>query len=179
MTRLRLAALCACLVAAPACRIEDRTPTGTRRDEALLQALVAEYARTLSSRDWARFRSLFWPGAVLSGAVAPSLDAAPGQPMPVDSAVHALDRVLRAATPDEFDVRVLRSDLRQEGDVAAAWVTTRRRAPTPGGVAERDWLEHLVFTQVDGEWRISSGALARAPRVRPRPSADRAMLGAR
>ena len=45
-------ALLAVLLAASACRIEDRTPTGTRRDEDAIQQLVAAYARTLSDRDW-------------------------------------------------------------------------------------------------------------------------------
>jgi hypothetical protein len=39
-------ALLAVLLAAPACRIEDRTPTGTRRDEDAVQSLVSAYART-------------------------------------------------------------------------------------------------------------------------------------
>ena len=34
------------------CRIEDHTPTGSRRDEDAVQALVARYARRLSERDW-------------------------------------------------------------------------------------------------------------------------------
>ena len=60
-------ALLAVLLAASACRIEDRTPTGTRRDEDAVQALVAGYARTLSDRDWVGTRRALLAGRELLG----------------------------------------------------------------------------------------------------------------
>src|SRR6185312_424981 len=62
MHRLHLAALCLGLLPAAGCRIEDRTPTGTRQDEDAIQSLVADYARNLSDRNWTEVRSLFWRG---------------------------------------------------------------------------------------------------------------------
>ena len=64
-------ALLAVLLAASACRIEDRTPAGTRRDEDAVQALVAAYARTLSDRDWVGTRRLFWRDGSYSGPLIP------------------------------------------------------------------------------------------------------------
>ena len=64
-------ALLAVLLAAPACRIEDRTPTGTRRDEDTVQSLVSAYARHLSERDWVATRQLFWRDGSYSGPLIP------------------------------------------------------------------------------------------------------------
>lgn len=176
MVRPRLVALALLLVIVPACRIEDRTPSGTRRDQAAIQTLVAEYARSLSDREWSGARSLFWPDAVYAGSLSAGA-AGPivphQQALPIDSALRTLAASLEGVGADDYDVRVIRIDLRQEGDVAAAWVTTRRRAPAAGGgVVERDWMEHLVFKQIDGEWRILSVALAATPRRRPGAAAD-------
>jgi hypothetical protein len=70
------------------------------------------------------------------------------------------DRWLRGVEPENFDVRVLRTDLRQEGDLAAVWVTTRRRTPSGPGGLEREWVEHVVLRRIDGDWRILSVAAA-------------------
>jgi hypothetical protein len=61
-------------------------------------------------------------------------------------------------------VRVLRTDLRQEGDLAAAWLFTHRRSPSGPGSLEIDWVEHIVLRRIDGDWRILSVAVASLPR---------------
>jgi hypothetical protein len=59
--------------------------------------------------------------------------------------------------------------VRQEGDVAAAWVTLRRRTPLAGdGLVERDWVEHVVLRRIGSSWRILSVAGSSAPRGSPR-----------
>jgi hypothetical protein len=163
MTRLRRTVLCLGLLAAASCRIEDHTPTGTRRDEETVQALVTRYARTLSERDWTGARALFWPDATYSGPMLP-MDADAHQAVPIDLAIGVLARRVEGLESGRFDVRVLRSDYRQEGDLAAVWLTTRRVVPVAGSFAERDWIEHLVLKRIHGEWRILS--LAATP-VRP------------
>ena len=75
-------ALLAMLLAASACRIEDRTPTGTRRDEDAVQSLVAAYARTLSERYWIGTRRLFWRDGSYSG---PLIPRSVGQTLTIDS----------------------------------------------------------------------------------------------
>ncbi len=129
MIGLRLAALALGLLAVTGCRIEDRTPTGTRRDEDTIQHLLSRYARSLSQRDWAGVRSLFWQDGTYAGPIGPGAPSDYHQAVSIDAALRVLERWLRGVEPQNFDVRVLRTDLRQEGDLAAAWVVTRRRTP--------------------------------------------------
>jgi len=165
--RSLLLAACFGLVPALGCRIEDRTPTGSRRDEDTVLALIAQYARSLSERDWSGVRSLFWRGGSYSGPMVPR---SVGQAVPIDSALALIARSVEGASAESYDVRVLRTDFRQDGDVAAAWVTTRRRTPLAGaaGSVERDWVEHLVLRRIGGNWRILSVAGASSPRGSPR-----------
>lgn len=155
MSRPLIAACLLILLPAQACRIEDHTPTGTRRDAEAVQRLVAGYARTLSERDWAGARALFWSDASYSGAMIP----APGdahQAVPIDLALATIARRVSGLDTNRFDVRVLRADVRQEGDLATAWMATRRRTPVAGGFADENWVEHLVLRRIGGEWRILS-----------------------
>ena len=163
MRSLLFAAACLGLVSAAACRIEDRTPAGSRRDEDLVLALIAQYARTLSERDWAGARALFWRGGSYSGPMVPR---SVGQAVPIDSALAQMARTADGSLPGGFDVRVLRTDFRQDADIASAWVTTRRRTPLGGaaGSVERDWVEHMVLRRLGGNWRILSVAGTTSPR---------------
>jgi len=164
MSLLSRTALCFGLLIAAGCRIEDHTPTGSRRDEEAVQALVSRYARTLSDRDWAGARALFWPDATYSGPGLPE----PGsghQAVPIDLAIGVIARRVEGVDSGRFDVRVLRSDYRQDGDLAAVWLTTRRLLPVAGSVVDGEWIEHLVLKRVDGEWRILSVAATASRRA--------------
>ena len=100
--------------------------------------------------------------------------------MSIDSALGIFAFTLDGHEPSTFQVRSMRTDLRQEGDVAAAWVTLRRRTPLAGaGVVERDWVEHIVLRRIGSSWRILSVAGSSVPRGSPRDpgSAIRAGLG--
>jgi hypothetical protein len=167
MRSLLLAVACLATVPAAGCRIEDRTPTGSRRDEDAVVELIARYARGLSERDWSAVRSLFWRGGSYSGPLVPR---SIGHAVPIDSALAQMARSVDGIAQDGFDVRVLRTDFRQDGDIAAAWVTTRRLTPVgaSGEAAERDWVEHLVLRRIGGSWRIVSVLGATAPRGGPR-----------
>ena len=166
MRGLLLAALCIGATAMAACRIEDHTPAGTRRDEDAVQEILARYARRLSSRDWDRVRALFWRNGTYSGPMVPR---SAGNALPIDSALNVIARSLEGPTAATFDVRTLRTDFRQEGDLAAVWVTLRRRTPLPGaGPVERDWVEHLVLRRIGSNWRILSVAGSSVPRGSPR-----------
>jgi uncharacterized protein (TIGR02246 family) len=162
MNRVCRTALCLGLLLA-GCRIEDHTPTGSRRDEEAVQALVSRYARTLSDRDWRGVRELFWPDATYSGPMLPA-DGRAHQAVPIDFALAVIARRVEGLDPARFDVRVLRSDYRQEGDLAAVWLTTRRLLPVAGSVMNGDWIEHLVLRRIDGQWRILSVATTASPR---------------
>ena len=160
MRRLLLGA--ACLGLAAGCRIEDRTPAGTRRDEVAVQNVLARYTRGLDRRDWDQVRSLFWRNGTYSG---PLIPRSTGNPVSIDSALRVVAGTLDGHQPSTFQVRSLRTDLRQEGDVAAAWITLRRSTPVAGaGVVERDWVEHVVLRRIGSSWRILSVAGSSAPR---------------
>lgn len=105
------ASLLMLVVLLQACTIEDRTPTGSRKDQAEIQRLIYAYHR--------------------SAMTDPSGDPSPG------------------------DMRVVRVDLRQEGDLAAAWVTARLPGPEEGDV-----LEHFVLRRSGNEWRVVNVGVA-------------------
>jgi SnoaL-like protein len=161
MRALLLAALCL----TSACRIEDHTPTGSRRDEVAVQQVLARYTRGLDRREWDQVRSLFWRNGTYSG---PLIPRSLSQAVPIDSALGVIARTMDGTHPSRFQVRSLRTDLRQEGDLATAWVTLRRRTPLAGaGSLERDWIEHLVLRRVGSNWRILSVAGSAVPRGSP------------
>ena len=165
MTRSCRMVLCLGLAMAAACHIEDHTPSGTRRDEEAVQALVARYASSLSDRDWAGARALFWPDAIYSGPMSPRDDGG-HQAVPIELALGMIARRVEGLDATRFDVRVLRSDYRQDGDLAAVWLTTRRLLPVAGSVVSGEWIEHLVLRRINGEWRILSLAATASPRAR-------------
>ena len=156
--------LCLGLLATAGCRIEDRTPTGTRRDEEAIHQLLAQYARRMAERDWAGVRSLFWQDGSYSGSIGTGAPSTYHQSITIDAALRVLERWLRGVEQKNFDVRVLRTDFRQQGDLAAAWIVTRRRTPSGSTSIERDWFEHVVLRQIDGDWRILSVAVVSSPR---------------
>jgi hypothetical protein len=155
MSRFRGSLLWLGLLTAASCRIEDHTPTGSRRDEEAVQSIVTRYARTLSDRDWVAARRLFWSDATYSGPMLP-MDGDGHQAVPIDLALGVLARRLEGLDTARFDIRVLRADYRQEGDLAAVWLVTRRVLPVAGSATEREWYEHLVLRRIGDEWRILS-----------------------
>lgn len=169
MHRLRRTALGLGLLVVLGCHIEDHTPTGSRLDEEAVQALVARYARTLSERDWSGARALFWPDGSYSGPMLPAASSG-HQAVPIDLALNLIARRVEGVGKERFDVRVLRSDFRQDGDLAAVWLTTRRLLPVAGSVVDGEWIEHLVLRRIDGEWRILSIAATASPRGAARES---------
>ncbi len=159
-----MALVCVGLLAGTGCTIEDRTPTGTRRDEDTIHQLLSQYARRLSERDWVGVRSLFWQDGSYSGPIGPGAPSDRDQAISIESALRVLERWLRGVERQHFDVRVLRTDFRQQGDLAAVWVVTRRRTPSGSMSIERDYFEHVVLRKIDGEWRILSVAVVSSPR---------------
>lgn len=78
-------------------------------------------------------------------------------------AYHRAQRPDPAGDPDPGAMRVVRMDLRQEGDLAAAWVTAR----LPGKATEPDVLEHFVFRREGDTWRVVNVSVARRGAARP------------
>jgi hypothetical protein len=105
-------------------------------------------------------RSLFWQDGTYAGPIGPGAPTSYHQSVSIDAALQSLDRWLRGVERRNFDVRVVRTDLRQEGDLAAAWLTTRRITPSGPTAIEGDWVEHIVLRRIDDDWRILSVAVA-------------------
>ncbi|HEX2450501.1 MAG TPA: hypothetical protein VHJ69_05150 [Gemmatimonadales bacterium] len=157
MMRMRNAGGGWALLLVVACAIEDRTPTGTRRDDEAIQRLLVAYARGIEAGRWEDLRALCWDEATLHLAT-PTGNLV----FPIDSARARL--VPQSGPP--MEVRILRSDARQEGDLAAAWLVSGRRPAAAAGARETDWTEHLVLRRIGGEWKIL--VIAPANGVRPR-----------
>ena len=104
-------------------------------------------------------RTLFWQDGTYAGPVGPGAPTDSHHAISIDAAIRILERWLRGVERQNFDVRVLRTDLRQEGDLAAAWVITRRVTPSGPASTEGDWIEHIVLRRIDGDWRILSVAV--------------------
>lgn len=78
---------------------------------------------------------------------------------------HRLGAAVDAAgDPAPRDLRPVRTDLRQEGDLAAAWVLLRPSDSRGGEV-----LEHFVFRRQGGRWRVVNVAVAGTRRTGTRP----------
>jgi hypothetical protein len=154
MNRLLVAAAAVLLAA---CVIEDRTPTGTRRDDEAIQRLLVAYARGVEAGRWEDVRSLCWAEATYHVAT-PTGNLV----LPIDSARSRLV----PADGDSLEVRILRTDARQEGDLAAAWLVSGRRPAANAEGTETDWTEHLMLRRIGAEWKIL--AIAPAGGVRRR-----------
>ena len=149
-----LIAVAVALLAA-ACAIEDRTPTGTRRDDEAIQRLLLAYARAVEAGRWETVRALCWDEATYHAAT------------PTGNLVLPLDSARSRLLPSDgtaMELRILRSDARQEGDLAAAWLVSGRRPVE--GAPETDWTEHLVLRRIGGEWKILAIAPANGVRRR-------------
>ncbi|HEU4830523.1 MAG TPA: nuclear transport factor 2 family protein [Gemmatimonadales bacterium] len=155
---MRLGAAMAVVLILAGCRIENRAPAGSLRDDEAIRGVVATYYSASTSADWAAVRGLFWDGALI-------------QRGPAEGGVwRAFD------SPDAFQgwletggwaapLEPVRVEPRQDGDLAAVWVSTRR-AGTERGMASSD---HFLLRRIDGAWRITSLASATstpAPAVR-------------
>lgn len=146
---MRLGAAMAVVLVLAGCRIENRAPAGTLRDDEAIRTLVGTYYRASSGGDWPAVRGLFWDGALIQRG--PSS----GGSWRAFESPDAFQGWLEAggwAAPLE----PVRIEPRQDGDLAAVWVTTRR-AGTERGMASTD---HFLLRRIDGMWRITSLASA-------------------
>ena len=139
------------LLALTACRIEDRTPTGSRRDDQSIRAVVATYYRSLSARDWPSSRSLFADSArIMVRGVDDTAWSHFG-----DAEAYHLELIRRARDRriEAGEVLVARLDVRQEGELAAVWVSARHHVSDPERAESRS-ADHFVLRRVDGAWRV-------------------------
>lgn len=150
-----------------ACHLEDHTPAGTRRDEAQILSVINEYYRAFSARDWATCRKFFAPSAVISYIGVRSADSSSHSVLiPADSMFLAWARLMQEGQFPPPRAQILRTDLRQSDDHAAAWVTVRQSVARGAGgtVVWQDDIEHWVLQRTSDGWRIVLLFLPRASR---------------
>jgi poly(3-hydroxybutyrate) depolymerase len=145
-----------------ACHIEDHTPAGSRRDESFIRAVVAGHYRCLAERRWAACRTAFWPGATFSATGGGDTLTTVPRAIPVDSMIAALARTLSSTVPGDWDLRLLRSEVHQDGDLATVWADVRQHSGDGDRATDTDFTELLVLRRLGGAWRIASISLAGA-----------------
>jgi hypothetical protein len=159
MPLLRSFGFCA-LVLLAGCHFEDHTPAGSRRDEDQIRAIINEYYRSFSDRDWAACRKFFMPdGRIGVLSHSPTLKSSAGL-LPVDSVLFDLARLGDHGNFPPPQAQVLRIDLRQVNGFAAAWVTVRQivsRNGQPSRLGED--TEHWVLQRTPDGWRIMTLSL--------------------
>lgn len=146
-----------CLLLICACRLEDHTPAGSRRDEAQIRGVITEYYRSLADRDWVAARHFFIPQGMVSypGDAADSSSGHPAMLVPADSLFQWLERAADAGRLPPPESRILRTDLRQANGYAAAWVTVQQNLPRQSGApAMQEDVEHWVLQRTPDGWRI-------------------------
>jgi hypothetical protein len=160
MRLLRLSIALALLLAVPAlatlvagCQVEDRTPFGSRRDEDAVRGVVAGYYRSVSAQRWDSAGRALWDSAAVT--VRPRSDSGW---VDFHDAAHYLayladrDRGLR---PGDLGPRMTRIDFRQEGGVAAVWVSLRlNEGGSPADRHEVGRVDHFVLRRFGMRWQI-------------------------
>ena len=133
------------LALAAACHIEDHTPAGSRRDESAIREVIAGYLQDLNQHDWSSARARFTPGARVDYA---------HSTITLDQFLEDMRRLGDSMPPRR---QLLRLDLRQAGDLAAAWGAYRL------GSGDSVAMSHFVLRRTPEGWRIAHLSVARLP----------------
>lgn len=132
------------LFGAVGCRFDYRAPTGARGEETAVQGITSSFYRSLAEHDTAVFERVVFPAATLL------LDDGKN-PVTLVPARTLLD--LRGDRTDRTGVRLVRSEVRTDGDLA-----TVRSVLATGGSRQKSELEasdFLTLARRDGVWRIA------------------------
>jgi hypothetical protein len=145
------------------CHVEDHTPAGTRRDESFIRAVVSGHYRCLAERKWPTCRTAFWPGATFSAPGSGDTATSVPRLIPADSMIAALAHSLPEMAKTEWELRLLRSEVHQDGDLATVWADVRQHSRDGDQTADTDFTELIVLRRLGGAWRIASISLAGVP----------------
>ena len=147
MRQAAAAALALLIASLPACRLEQRPPPESTRELEAVREVTTRFHDAISASNHAAAQSLTWAGATVV-----SVPRGESWLLPATAVAGRLYRGV--------NVRVVRTDVRIEGDVATAWLDLRL---DPGTAEERDGEELLVLHRVAGVWRITHIAPAERP----------------
>jgi hypothetical protein len=146
---VRLGAAATFLLVLAACRIENRAPVESLRNDEEIRATVATYYQSGAARDWDRVRTLFWDSAAIQRG--PS----EGGTWRAFESPDAYGAWLEAGGGG-VTFEPVRVEPRQYGDLATVWVTTRR----PGEARGSATTDHFLLRRMGGAWRITALASA-------------------
>jgi hypothetical protein len=132
------------LLALASCRFQDLTPGASRHDEATVQALVTSLYQAIGTRDAAALQRVALASA--TALVAP--DHSPPVLVPLRTMIDVPERRNQAG-----GARVVRTDLRPDGDVATDRVVVVAR--TADGRREYEATDIFTFARRSGGWRIA------------------------
>ena len=156
MVPLRAAALVVAVLVA-GCHIEDRAPSGSRHDDDAIRSVLATYYQSLGTHNWVRSRELFADSATVE--VRRTAPDSVWRDFRSPDAYHVyLSRRYSGARGGAIAVRMFRVDIRQQGDLATAWVVTRRRPMEGEGRDELGTADIMLLRRERGAWRILSYA---------------------
>jgi ketosteroid isomerase-like protein len=163
MPLLRRLAVCGLALSA-ACHLEDRTPEGSRRDEAQIREVIVEYYRGYSSSDWGTIRKFFAKDAMVSYPSPVADDSGRTVMIPADSLLLTLARSAEDGKLPPPEARIIRADLRQAGSVAAVWITVHQTIAADTGARVLEDQEHWVLRRTRDGWRAVLLTLPWTPR---------------
>ncbi len=136
------------LLAATGCRFDTRAPSGARNEDAALQGVTTAFYRSLTRHDTAAFGRAIFPAAtvLIDGGTNPAT-LVPARAL-FDVPEHRTERA---------GVRIIRSEVRSDGDLA----TARMVIAVENNVGQGDYeaADFLTLARRDGAWRIAHAVL--------------------
>lgn len=130
------------------CRFEDLTPGGTRHDEATVPGVVTAFYQAIGSRDLAGLARRALPAATALVTAEPGATVL----MPMRTLIEVPERRNQGG-----GVRIVRTELRPDGDVATDRVVVV--AGSGDGRREYEATDVLTLAHRAGTWRIAHAML--------------------
>lgn len=136
------------VLAAVGCRFDYRAPSGARAEDLALQGVATMFYASLTQHDTAAFARAVFPAATV-------LIDGGGSPVTLVPARTLFD--VPGRRTDRGGVRIIRSELRSDGDLA----TARLVIAAEGSATQGDYeaADVLTLARRDGAWRIAHAVL--------------------
>lgn len=124
-------------------------------DDSTLHAFLDEYYKTMSNRDWRKYRECFWENATIIASWQKEGDSA------VNVHVTTIDDFIEAtpAGPDSkpiFSEKMRSASVDIKGNLASAWVDYDVEFGTRDSLMKWSGTDVFTFLKNNGEWRIAS-----------------------
>lgn len=132
------------LLAAAACRFQDRTPGGSRRDEQAVQGVVSSFYQAIGARDLNALERFTLPSAT---ALLASEGSSPVL-VPMRTMVSVPERRNQGG-----GARIVRTELRPDGGVATDRVVISGRSAD--GQREFEATDVLTLAREGGRWHVA------------------------